>query len=331
MMLAALLAAPLSCCVAQPRRDDGDEDDDAEAVIFVLSAHMPDVGPHVDSHALEESEMDWEQAEAPWLQWGVPTVAWLAPFYGATSYGSKGGLCTQALLASLRQRDRGQSFFELLTTMRRVFDRAGLVSAVLTLRSSMKSIPDVRGGSARVGARASAPSCSVARAFPSASELERAPKAVLVGICYEDSPKWKLEGSWNDILDMKEWLLADLGWPEAAVRLVADRADSDALPTRTGILQQLEWLCNEEDNTQPRPWPHVGFGTCRLLHFCGHGTSGDFLPSDWRVAGVLPGSLVAKALVRAGRGREDIAVTCVVDCCDSSNFFSSLAFEYKAT
>lgn len=213
MMLAALLAAPLSCCVAQPRRDDGDEDDDAEAVIFVLSAHMPDVGPHVDSHALEESEMDWEQAEAPWLQWGVPTVAWLAPFYGATSYGSKGGLCTQALLASLRQRDRGQSFFELLTTMRRVFDRAGLVSAVLTLRSSMKSIPDVRGGSARVGARASAPSCSVARAFPSASELERAPKAVLVGICYEDSPKWKLEGSWNDILDMKErpsvsWLTA---------------------------------------------------------------------------------------------------------------------------
>lgn len=242
----------------------------------------------------------------------------------------KGGLCTQALLAALQggwhrevssKRGDGQgdsldiTFHQLLDGMHKVVSSVGFPSATLTLRSSIDL--SLQYGAAQ----------PVARALPRARDCGDSPRALLIGICYVESPEWQLEGAWNDVLDMRSWLVGELKWPESAIRMLVDY-EARRLPTREGILRELAWLL--EDDGQSSSWPYRGVGVgrgVRLLHFCGHGAETELYPCDWQSAGTIGASGLARAVeTHLPKGA---TFTCILDSCCSSSFFSTLGYRLQ--
>ena len=117
-----------------------------------------------------ESAFDW--FPSLWRVWG-PT---------------KGGLCTQAFLAVLMAAEgrwKSLSLQELRLRMQAALQRSGLEAAV-TLRCSR----DLES--------------SLDQALSAAESTAR---ALLIGICYKEDEALRLEGSWNDVEDMRSWLL----------------------------------------------------------------------------------------------------------------------------
>lgn len=302
--------SPLCCCSAPLCSGYPD------CAIFVLSAHVPD-GDLASRTSYAEEEGSW---------WGLLSSffpASAAQIIGAFNGRPKGGLCTQSLLAVLQQRKEEQggnglcrrrtTFAELLRGMSHVVTSAGFPSTVLTVRSSFN-------------VSSSSDQCSVAHALPSANECGVAPRALLVGICYTESREWKLDGSWNDIFDLRDWLLSELKWPEKALRLLDDRQSSDVQPTRENILRHFEWLLTDEGPHSPGP--HAGDGRgCRLFHFCGHGADGELYPVDWETVGTITDEHLAKTVARnLSRG---MTFTCILDCCESSSLFRTLYYKLQ--
>lgn len=273
-------------------------------VIFVLSAHVPGQST--------SQEPDTEEHTAP-------NETKSEHFIDARP---KGGLCTQALLAVLRggwhrqERDSSEqmTFTELLAGMRKVAASVGFPSVVLTVRSTLDCSSSNEQGFIR-------------KALPSAEDCCCQPKALLIGICYSNSSEWRLEGSWNDVLDMRGWLVSDLKWPESGIRLLADYEDGEKKPTRSNILKQLNWLLAADETPSPS-WPHRGDSRgCLLLHFCGHGGRGELFPVDWETAGVVGDADLTRAVSAKLRG--GTTLTCILDCCEASTLFDELGFSLQ--
>lgn len=328
----ASLRGSFYCCDAQCFRSLDDR------LIFVLSAHLP--GDELASLCSPCTEEDEDES---WLgsitrKWG--SVLRLFPFstevFSASVAKSKGGLCTQSLLAVLQHcgekyrgtaaGQRSMNFPELLHAMQRVISTAGFPSTVLTLRSSFDiSSPYVSG--------------PVAWGFPTAQECREMPRALLVGICYKESAEWKLDGSWNDVMDLQSWLLSELGWSESFLRVLKDDAGSTLQPTRDNILKQLEWLFADQTTPSNAGSHAVGASPadvigglapprgCRLFHFCGHGGENELYPLDWQSSGPIRGEELAQTVARYLR--RGTTFTCILDCCESSSLFKNLHHELQ--
>merc|ERR1712173_537821 len=114
--------------------------------------------------------------------------------------------------------------------------------------------------------------------------------------------RWKLDGSWNDVSDLHNWLLSMLHWPEKSFRVLSDDLGDEVQPTRDNILKHLEWLfadaqisrtaCKNERANCSHP------KGCRLFHFCGHGGNDELYPLDWRTNGAITGEHLAQIVAR---------------------------------
>lgn len=305
------------CCSAQRDLNDPGRG------IFVLSAHCREVDVP-SSCASSEDDPEHRQSSTP--AWGM--LRWLAGFSatdpsfsaGKSEAASKGGLCTQSLVYALRENTRAAShgrsmtLAELLSIMHRVLLNNGCPSAVVTLRSSI----DI--------SRRSQGAPLVAQALPHAARCGMLPKALLIGICYTELPDWKLAGAWNDVGDLRAWLISDVQWPATAIRVLKDDGCGAGFPTRQAILEHLEWLFDDE----PRSVEHDGAPhrvRMRLLHFCGHGDLDQLFPMDWLSAGPIRGSELADIV--SSRLREGETFTCVLDCCQSSSLLRDLSYEMQ--
>lgn len=245
-----------------------------------------------------ESAFDW--FPSLWRVWG-PT---------------KGGLCTQAFLAVLMAADgrwKSLSLQELRLRMQAALQRSGLEAAV-TLRCSRE----------------------LKSSLEQALSAAQTARALLIGICYKEDEELRLEGSWNDVEDMRSWLLRQGIVREQDTRVLCDSSgDVTLMPSRNNILTQLEWLLRGENRGFGAPHgccsgelPEENLQALQLfLLFAGHGDHAELLPSDWRRAGPIRerevSVLVDDLLPEGAR------LVCIFDCCDSSQMLSSL-LRYRA-
>ncbi|CAJ1427906.1 unnamed protein product [Effrenium voratum] len=243
----------------------------------------------ISAHAMERSE-DGDggpQEEAPAASgWGLQWV------WGP----SKGGLCTQALLACVRGSRvqwRGKTLGWLHQAMHGALARAGH-DAVVTVRSS-RDVEDL-------------PLGELWGRLPH-SQGQGVRRALLVGVRY--AGQLQLEGSWNDVEDLKAWLSED----PVDLRILTDAGSS--LPTRKNILAQLRWLLS----------PCTGLDQL-LLHFSGHGDDAELLPCDWQQAGPISGQEISELV--EDLLPEGATLTCVFDCCDSSLLLRSLRHQLQS-
>ena len=257
--------------------------------------------------ALQESSEASEEPEASAFHWFyLPSLFSTHGLWGD----KRGGLCTQALLAVLQAAGRGWgaiSLEQLQLRMLAALKRSGY-DAKVSLRSSRAVFQD------RLDI-AMAPS--------------RLARALLIGVCYKEDEEVQLEGSWNDVRDMRSWLLQQEVVKEHDLRILSDASDAN-LPSRSNILAHIHWLltgsatknqdphrgcCGGQDVTEGSPLQ-------LFLLFAGHGDHAELLPSDWRQAGPIREremSEMVDDLLPSGA-----ALTCVFDCCDSPQMLSSL-------
>ncbi|CAE7722709.1 EMB2654, partial [Symbiodinium microadriaticum] len=220
-----------------------------------------------------ESAFDW--FPSLWRVWG-PT---------------KGGLCTQAFLAVLMAADgrwKSLSLQELRLRMQAALQRSGLEAAV-TLRCSRE----------------------LKSSLEQALSAAQTARALLIGICYKEDEELRLEGSWNDVEDMRSWLLRQGIVREQDTRVLCDSSgDVTLMPSRNNILTQLEWLLRGENRGFGAPHgccsgelPEENLQALQLfLLFAGHGDHAELLPSDWRRAGPI-----REREDRLGQTRSDLA------------------------
>ena len=282
---------------------NGDED----RLVVVIAAEVPS-----ESSEELEPELKGPQAtEASAFDW-LPA---LPSLWGQ----AKGGLCTQALLAVLLAAGRAWgslSFRQLQLRMQAALQRSGVENATVTLRCS-QDLLESRSGRGDRGDRG-----GIGVALGPFSEA----RALLIGICYEEDVK--LEGSWNDVQDMRSWLLREGIVPEQGLRILSDV--SEHVPSRRNILAHLRWLLSGDEQSSEAPCEGP-CGSCGhevspplqlFLLFAGHGDHAELLPSDWQEAGPITereiSALVDDLLPSGAR------LTCVFDCCDSSQMFRSL-------
>ncbi|CAE7852416.1 EMB2654 [Symbiodinium necroappetens] len=136
-------------------------------------------------------------------------------------------------------------------------------------------------------------------------------RALLIGICYKEDEALRLEGSWNDVEDMRSWLLRQGIVREHDMRVLCDSSgDVTLMPSRNNILTQLEWLLRGENRGLGAPHgccsgelPEEHLQALQLfLLFAGHGDHAELLPSDWRRAGPI-----REREDRLGQTRSDLA------------------------
>ncbi|CAE8614338.1 unnamed protein product [Polarella glacialis] len=307
------------CCPSMGLVDDG-------RAVFVISVHMP------PGDASSSSASD---AGGNWPGWS--SMARLLPSYVSSfssdfhgSGRSKGGMCTQVLLAVMRSVEtrkpgswRDVTFEHLLASMQDLLRPAGLDAAVLTVRSSgflsgqylgaafpLSGAPDPNNNNSRSSIR----------------------RALLIGACYPGS-ELELRGSWNDCEDMHDWLVYQQLFGLEQVRVLTDRPGSGSreLPTRRNVLAQLRWLFSASSSRKERPDccdASLDEGGGHLfLHFSGHGDNGELLPSDWADSGPITEKQLADIVAR--ELPTGVTLTCVFDCCDSSLLLHSLSHKLQ--
>ena len=247
----------------------------------------------IAAEASKDASEECEEPEASAFAWLSLSNLLPARIWGQT----KGGLCTQALLAVLSAASaagRGwgsMSFQQLHGAMEAVLGRSG-VEASVTLRCSR----DLLDGSLDMAL------------IPSARA-----RALLIGICYGEDDDVRLEGSWNDVQDMRQWLLREGLVREQDVRILSDVSGA-LVPSRSNILAHLQWLLSSgqgelEETTQ------------LFLLFAGHGDRAELLPSDWRQAGPIRERDISELVDELPCGAR---LCCIFDCCDSSRMLVSL-------
>ncbi|KAI8873165.1 peptidase C14, partial [Ramicandelaber brevisporus] len=163
------------------------------------------------------------------------------------------------------------------------------------------------------------------------SDLTGSRKAVLIGINYPDSES-PLEGCWNDVANMQEYITEHWGFDEDNTMVLTDDQDPDSelFPTRANILAAMEWLV-EDAEPNSSLW----------LHFSGHGVQEDddgndeadgqdeaICPVDYEEAGTIIDDEMNRILVQ--KLPEGARLTVIFDCCHSGSALD-LPLIYDAT
>mmetsp|Transcript_2494 Transcript_2494/g.2630 ORF Transcript_2494/g.2630 Transcript_2494/m.2630 type:complete len:512 (+) Transcript_2494:95-1630(+) len=152
-------------------------------------------------------------------------------------------------------------------------------------------------------------------------------KALLIGVNYRGT-KAELRGCVNDVDTIRQLLTQTYGWPASCMHVLVDDG-STAPPTRSGILQELQWLSHD---AQP--------GDVLFLHFSGHGAQKEdphgyeedgmnetILPVDFQRAGMITDDEISNIVVKPlPNGCKLISV---MDCCHSGTGLD-LPFQWQS-
>ncbi|KAE9599337.1 putative Caspase-like domain-containing protein [Lupinus albus] len=85
-------------------------------------------------------------------------------------------------------------------------------------------------------------------------------RAVLCGVTY-GKRKFRLKGTVNDVIDMKELLVKNFKFPMDCIRLLTEEENNpDLIPTRRNIMESLKWLVKDCKS-----------GDSLVFYFSGHG------------------------------------------------------------
>ncbi|CAI8591396.1 unnamed protein product [Vicia faba] len=86
-------------------------------------------------------------------------------------------------------------------------------------------------------------------------------RAVLCGVSYSRRSRYRLEGTINDVVNMKSLLVDNFAFPTQSVRvLTEEQKDPNFSPTRKNIMESLKWLVKDCKS-----------GDSLVFYFSGHG------------------------------------------------------------
>lgn len=201
--------------------------------------------------------------------------------------GGKGGACTNALLQVLYDSTPDDTWLSTIVGMQRFF-RA----------HDYEQRPQLSVGNHRFNFRRNFsvlhPRC---RGDP--RRAKRRTKALLVGCNYLGSDV-ELEGAWNDVDKMRNYLVEEKGYHDHKdnLRVLRDNG-TDPAPTRANLEKALRWLVKGARR-----------GDSLFLHFSGHtvvapadaddvdGEDEALVPSDFAESGVIKGDFLYRVCLR---------------------------------
>ncbi|CAK8530309.1 unnamed protein product [Lathyrus sativus] len=86
-------------------------------------------------------------------------------------------------------------------------------------------------------------------------------RAVLCGVSYSRRSRYRLEGTINDVVNMKSLLVDNFAFPIQSIRvLTEEQKDPNFTPTRKNIMESLKWLVKD-----------CKLGDSLVFYFSGHG------------------------------------------------------------
>lgn len=154
-------------------------------------------------------------------------------------------------------------------------------------------------------------------------------RAVICGVTY-GKRKFKLEGTINDVSNMKSLLVEIFKFPTDRIRILTeDQKDQNLIPTKKNILESLKWLvqdCQSEDSL--------------VFYFSGHGLQqpehreGDEIdgldeticPVDFLREGMITDNEINSTLIRPLK--EGVTLHAIIDACHSGTTLD-LSYVYK--
>ncbi|KAF7803727.1 metacaspase-1-like isoform X1 [Senna tora] len=154
-------------------------------------------------------------------------------------------------------------------------------------------------------------------------------RAVLCGVTYRKR-KFRLKGTVNDVINMKELLVKVFEFPRECIRVLTEQERSpDSIPTKKNILDSLKWLV---EGCQP--------GDSLVFYFSGHGLQhADFkedevdgmdesiCPVDFVQEGVILDNDINSILVWPLK--QGITLHAIVDACHSGTILD-LTYVYDS-
>mmetsp|Transcript_32246 Transcript_32246/g.73133 ORF Transcript_32246/g.73133 Transcript_32246/m.73133 type:complete len:346 (+) Transcript_32246:129-1166(+) len=225
--------------------------------------------------------------------------------------GSAGGACTSTLLKILYADEENPetqlSFTEVLETMRE--DLKGNRYSQIPQLSSMNPI-DV--------------SDTFDLVPPEATGTKR---AVMIGINYVGDSPGELSGCWNDVLNMKRYIMQVHGFDEENIVILMDDGEHTA-PTFRNIIDAYKIVISQAEE-----------GDSIFLHYSGHGTKmkdddGDeedgydeaLCPRDYASAGLIRDDDLYDILVK--ELPDGVHMFSLMDCCHSGSIMD-LPYVFK--
>ena len=173
------------------------------------------------------------------------------------------------------------------------------------------------------------------------SSVARAPRrtALLVGINYNNTPSATLNGCYNDVVNVEQYLRLNLGYAAGSITMLTDgnRSSGDTAsalpPTRQNILTGLSALV-----------AGMVSGDEAVFHFSGHGslvrdTNGDevtgldscLCPLDYNVSASLGGGIITDDEIRSllvNRVPRGARLYLILDCCHNGTG-CDIRFKYE--
>nr|XP_043629362.1 metacaspase-1-like isoform X2 [Erigeron canadensis] len=146
-------------------------------------------------------------------------------------------------------------------------------------------------------------------------ETTKGKRALLCGVTYERQ-KYKLKGTYHDVISMQDLLIKRFGFPSRSIHILAEM-DQYFHPTKRNIQEALRWLV--KDNHE---------GDSLVFYFSGHGLrQPDFYddeidgfdeticPLDFRTAGMIVDNEINDTIVRPLK--KDVKLHAIIDACHS--------------
>eukprot|EP00435_Cladocopium_sp_Y103_P021318 s4866_g5.t1 len=239
------------------------------------------------------------------------STGWFSSFFsGSVDPFTRGGICTQSLLAVLKANSaqkgwRSLDFDSLLRQIGNLLNRQRESAGVI-----MK-------GSSRLDTR------TLGTVWTETAEVRR---ALLVGLCYPatnatnatNAKLPELQGSWNDVTDMQAWLQSENLFSASEIRTLTDQPSGNepgGRVSREQILQNLRWLLLGDGSVRS------GGEARLLLHFSGHGDGMKLCPSeesDLPISDFELSEMINEFLPT------NATLTCIFDCCDGTKMLDGL-------
>ncbi|XP_028753206.1 metacaspase-1-like isoform X1 [Neltuma alba] len=153
-------------------------------------------------------------------------------------------------------------------------------------------------------------------------------RAVLCGVTYKKR-RYKLKGTINDVMNMREMLVKIFDFPKESIRILTEEEkDQRLVPTKKNILESLKWLV---DGCRP--------GDSLVFYFSGHGLQQPDLKEDeldgfdetlCPVDFVREGMIVDNELnsILVWPLKNGVTLHAIVDACHSGTILD-LAYVYK--
>lgn len=275
---------------------------------FVLSISVERDRDESEENKNDKNEPKQEEQSSGW------STGWFSSFFlsGRVDPFTRGGICTQSLLAVLKANaaEKGWRSLDFDSLLRQIGN---------LLNRQRESAGVIMRGSSRLDTR------TLGTVWTETAEVRR---ALLVGLCYPATNATnatnataklpELHGSWNDVTDMQAWLQSENLFSASEIRSLTDEptGNEPGRVSREQILQGLRWLLLGSGGGGS------GSGEARLLfHFSGHGDGLKLCPSeesDLPISDFELSEMINEFLP------SNATLTCIFDCCDGTKMLDGL-------